>query len=130
MARQPKGELVPVVIGFNYDPLEATVAEQTRSSADRIRERVKKTVQDIIEVGSELLAVKEALTPLGRKPFPDYFQHGVGPMTEDFPKTSLEGRVPTPVGRKTSGDHLHRMRGTQTTCLWWTPLSRPKKCFP
>jgi hypothetical protein len=44
-----KAELVPAVIGFNYDLLEANVAEQVRSSADRIREKVKKTVKDIIE---------------------------------------------------------------------------------
>ncbi len=61
MAKQAKGELVPVVVGFNYDLLEAKVAERVRSSADRIRERVKKTVEDIIEVGNDLLAVKEAL---------------------------------------------------------------------
>jgi hypothetical protein len=60
VAKQPRGELVPVVLGFNYDVLEAKVAEQVRSSADRIRERVKKTVEDIIEVGNDLLAVKEA----------------------------------------------------------------------
>ena len=60
MAKQPKGELV-VVVGFNYDLLEVKVAEQVRSSADRIRERVKKTVEDIIDVGNELLAVKETL---------------------------------------------------------------------
>ncbi len=61
MAKQPKGELVPVVVGFNYDLLEAKVAEKARSTADRIREKVKKTVEDIIEVGNDLLAVKEAL---------------------------------------------------------------------
>src|SRR5262249_14848074 len=61
VAKQPKGELVPVVVGFNYDLLEAKVAEKVRTSADRIRERVKKTVEDIIEVGNELLAVKDAL---------------------------------------------------------------------
>jgi hypothetical protein len=62
VAKQPKGELVPVVVGgFNYDLLEAKVAEQVRSSADRIRERVRKTVEDIIEVGNDLLAVKGAL---------------------------------------------------------------------
>ena len=61
MAKQPKGELVPAVIGFNYDLLEMKVAEKVRTSADRIRERVKKTVEDIIEVGNDLLAVKEAL---------------------------------------------------------------------
>src|ERR1700751_1589784 len=69
MAKQPKGELVPVVVGFNYDLLETKVAEQVRTSADRIREKVKKTVEDIIktvediiEVGNELLAVEEALS--------------------------------------------------------------------
>src|SRR5262249_20975723 len=61
VAKQPKGELVPVVVGFNYDLLEAKVAERVRSSADRIRERVRKTVEDIIEVGRDLLAAKEAL---------------------------------------------------------------------
>ncbi len=59
MAKQPKGELV--VIGFNYDLLETKLADKVRSAADRIRERVKKTVEDIIEVGNDLLAVKEAL---------------------------------------------------------------------
>jgi hypothetical protein len=59
VAKQVKGELV--VVGFNYDLLESKVAEQARSSADRIRAKVKKTVEDIIEVGNDLLAVKEAL---------------------------------------------------------------------
>jgi gas vesicle protein len=49
------------VVGFSYDLLETKVGEKVRSSADRIRERVKKTVEDIIEVGNDLLAVKEAL---------------------------------------------------------------------
>ena len=61
MAKQPTGELVPVVVGFNYDLLETKVAEQVRTSADRIRERVKKTVEDLIEVGNDLLGVEEAL---------------------------------------------------------------------
>jgi len=59
VAKQPKGELV--VVGFNYDLLEMKLADKVRSAADRIRERVKKTVEDIIEVGNDLLAVKEAL---------------------------------------------------------------------
>jgi hypothetical protein len=59
VAKQPKGELV--VVGFNYDLLETKLANKVRSAADRIRERVKKTVEDIIEVGNDLLAVKEAL---------------------------------------------------------------------
>ncbi len=59
MAKQPKAELV--VIGFNYDQLETKLADKVRNAADRIRERIKKTVEDIIEVGNELLAVKDTL---------------------------------------------------------------------
>ena len=59
MAKQPKGELV--VLGFDYSPLDTKIAEQARSTADRIRERLKKTLEDLIEVGSDLLVVKEAL---------------------------------------------------------------------
>jgi gas vesicle protein len=59
VAKQPKGELV--VVGFNYDLLETKLADKLRNAADRIRERVKKTVEDIIEVGNDLLSVKEAL---------------------------------------------------------------------
>ncbi len=58
-AKQPRGELV--VIEFNYDLLETKLADKVRSTADRIRDRIKKTVEDIIEVGNDLLAVKEAL---------------------------------------------------------------------
>jgi gas vesicle protein len=59
VAKQPKGELV--VVGFNYGLLETKLADKVRSAADRIRERVKKTFEDIIEVSNDLLAVKEAL---------------------------------------------------------------------
>jgi hypothetical protein len=59
LAKQPKDELV--VVGYNYDLLEARVAEQVRSSAQRVRDKVKRTIEDIIEVGKDLLAVREAL---------------------------------------------------------------------
>ena len=59
MAKQPKGDLV--VLGFDYSPLDTKIAEQARSTADRIRERLKKTLEDLIEVGNDLLLVKEAL---------------------------------------------------------------------
>ena len=61
MAKQPRGELVPVVVGFNYDLLERKVAEQVRSMPTSSGSGVKKTVEDIIEIGSDLLGVKEAL---------------------------------------------------------------------
>jgi hypothetical protein len=50
-----------VVVGFNYDLLEAKTAEKVRSTADRIREKVKRTIEDLIEVGNDLLTAKEAL---------------------------------------------------------------------
>ncbi len=59
MARQPKEELV--VLGFDYGLLESKVAEKVRTTAERIRMRITKTVEDIIEVGNDLLAVKAAL---------------------------------------------------------------------
>jgi hypothetical protein len=63
VANQPNGELV--VVAFNYDQLDPTVAEQARAAAARIRERLKKTIEDIVQVGKDLLGVKEAL-PHGR----------------------------------------------------------------
>ena len=61
IARQPEGELVPVVVGFNYDVLEAKVAERVRSSAETIRQKMRNTLDNAINIGRELLAVKEAL---------------------------------------------------------------------
>ncbi len=61
MAKQPKGELVVVASGFDYAPLEADVAERARSAAARIREKVKRSIENIIEVGQDLLEVKQAL---------------------------------------------------------------------
>ena len=59
MAEQPKGELI--IVGFNYELLEKKVAEKIRSAADRIREKVKQTVEDLIAIGNDLTTVKEAL---------------------------------------------------------------------
>jgi hypothetical protein len=59
MAKPVKGELV--ILGFDYSPLEAKVVEKARLTAERIRGRLRKTLEDLIEVGSDLLEVKEAL---------------------------------------------------------------------
>jgi hypothetical protein len=59
MASQSKGEIV--VVGFDYSPLAPTMAKQVRESADRLRDKVKRTIEDIIEVGNDLRAVKDAL---------------------------------------------------------------------
>jgi len=50
-----------VVSSFNYDLLEAKVAEQVRSSAETIRQQVRNTLENAIKIGEELLAVKGAL---------------------------------------------------------------------
>jgi hypothetical protein len=61
MAKESKGELVVVESTFNYSPLEPAVAKKVQSAAEHIRETVKRTVEGIIEVGQDLIAVKEAL---------------------------------------------------------------------
>lgn len=57
MAKPVKGELV-VVRHFDYS-LVGDSADKVRSSAQKIRRMVQKTIEDIIEVGLELLSVKE-----------------------------------------------------------------------
>jgi hypothetical protein len=59
VTKQQKGELV--VIGFNYDLLDTKVADKVRGTTARIREKVKRTLEDLIEVGKDLVAVKEEL---------------------------------------------------------------------
>ena len=60
MAKQSKGELVVVTQGFDY-ALVGDAADKVRSSAEKIRSTVQKTIEDIIVVGQELLAVKESV---------------------------------------------------------------------
>jgi hypothetical protein len=61
MAKESKGELVVVESNFNYTPLEPAVAKEVQTAAEHIRETVKRTIEGIIEVGQDLIAVKEAL---------------------------------------------------------------------
>jgi hypothetical protein len=49
------------IVGFNYDKLEPAARDVAKASAERIKAKVKKTVEDIIDVGNELLAVKQVL---------------------------------------------------------------------
>lgn len=48
---------------FDYATLDADVAQQVKTAAHRIRLMVKKTLEDSIAVGRELLAIKDALPP-------------------------------------------------------------------
>jgi hypothetical protein len=59
MAKQPNDDLA--VVGFNYELLESDVVDAVRAAADHIRSKVKKAIVDIIEVGKELLVVKETV---------------------------------------------------------------------
>jgi hypothetical protein len=59
MAKQPKPELA-VISSFDYSLLGDT-ADKVRSSAEKIRLMLQKSIKDIIEVGLELLAVKEGV---------------------------------------------------------------------
>jgi hypothetical protein len=59
VAKQATGQLA--VPGFNYHELDKSLADKLRSAAERIREKVKRTVHYLIEVGNDLLEVKEAL---------------------------------------------------------------------
>ncbi len=61
MAKEEKGELVVIQPGFDYTPLAAKTANKVKETADRIRQTVKHTIDDIIAVGNDLLEVKEVL---------------------------------------------------------------------
>jgi Protein of unknown function (DUF3102) len=61
VTHRSKNELVTVPAGFDYAVLESKVADQMRSAAKSIREKVKRTIESIIEVGNALLRAKDAL---------------------------------------------------------------------
>src|SRR4051812_30163013 len=63
MGKGARGELVPA--GFDYTRLGSNVAARIRATAEHIRQRVRQTLLGIVEVGSDLLEVKEAL-PYGQ----------------------------------------------------------------
>jgi hypothetical protein len=46
---------------FDYQGIEPATVAQIRSATERIRDRVRRTIEDIIQIGRELLAVKDAL---------------------------------------------------------------------
>ncbi len=62
MAKQPATELIiPEEQAFDYSQFEPDEAERLRSAAERIRDKVRKTLVDIFEIGGELLEVKQSL---------------------------------------------------------------------
>ena len=51
----------PTQLAFNYDLIAAPVAIQAREAAERIRLRLRRSAEDIIEIGRDLIAVKESI---------------------------------------------------------------------
>ena len=46
---------------FDYRLLDAAIAQQVQTAAQRIRKLVKQSIEGVIAIGKELLAVKAAL---------------------------------------------------------------------
>jgi hypothetical protein len=69
MSRDAQQELVLAGLKFNYAPLPAEVAAQLRAAAERIRRSVQQTLEVLIAVGKDLLAVKESLPHGGFGPW-------------------------------------------------------------
>lgn len=55
-----QAELI-IPTSFDYTPLGADVAQRVQAAAQRIRRLVQRTLEDVLAVGQELLAVKETL---------------------------------------------------------------------
>jgi hypothetical protein len=98
MAKEEKGELVVVQPGFDYTPLAAKTANKVKEAADRIRQTVKRTIDDIITVGNDLLEVKEVLphgqfTPWLRAEFgwTERTARNFMAVAEQFGKTEMIG---------------------------------------
>ncbi|MGB3273695.1 MAG: hypothetical protein WBA66_12475 [Xanthobacteraceae bacterium] len=49
---------IPIKSAFSYSALSSDIADRLRRQAERIRERVARTAQDMIETGRDLAAVK------------------------------------------------------------------------
>jgi hypothetical protein len=54
-------DVADVARQFDYAPLAPDVAQQVRRATERIRQLVKRTLEDLLAIGKELLAVKQAL---------------------------------------------------------------------
>ncbi|HNW10786.1 MAG TPA: DUF3102 domain-containing protein [Candidatus Rifleibacterium sp.] len=55
-------ELQPQQEVFNYFALDADVALEARAAAERIKIRLRRTAEDIVEIGRELIEIKNRLT--------------------------------------------------------------------
>lgn len=55
-----EGDVIPIG-GFDYSGWDKSLAEECREAADRIRRRLKRSAEDIIEIGQDLLRIKNRL---------------------------------------------------------------------
>ncbi|MBU1106976.1 MAG: DUF3102 domain-containing protein, partial [Candidatus Riflebacteria bacterium] len=55
-------ELQPQQQAFNYFALSNDVAIEARAAAERIKIRLRRTAEDIVEIGRELIDIKNKLT--------------------------------------------------------------------
>src|SRR5436305_8317120 len=46
---------------FDYSRLQRDAADKARAAADRVRQRIKRSIEDIIQIGAELAKVKAVL---------------------------------------------------------------------
>jgi hypothetical protein len=60
MDKHVNGDLI-IRGAFDYAALETALAKRTRATADRIRQMIRNSLENIIEIGTELVAVKNAL---------------------------------------------------------------------
>jgi hypothetical protein len=58
-------ELALIPSPFDYSALDANIADDLREQADRIRTRIGKATQDLIDIGHELMAAKTHLLDHG-----------------------------------------------------------------
>ena len=49
------------IVEFDYSAIDSAKAHNARASAERIRRRMRRSAEDIIEIGRDLLATKQAL---------------------------------------------------------------------
>lgn len=61
MKTKARCEVVTISTGFDYAILAAGAAARARTVAERIRERVKRTLEGLVAVGNDLVAVKAEL---------------------------------------------------------------------
>lgn len=48
----------PAQMAFNYDLVATPIAIQAREAAERIKLRLRRSAEDVIEIGRDLLTVK------------------------------------------------------------------------